>query len=218
MSGQAAPTKVVIADDHPISRRGLRALFDAEADIEVVAEAGDLPSAFRLVRAHRPHVLVLDLHMPGGPSLPAIPELRAGAPAMAIVILTMQRDPAFARLALRAGAAGYVLKEAADEELVQAIRRAVEGRTYLHPELGAKLAADQPAAEVAPDDLTDREVEVLRLIALGHTNREIAAQLYVSIRTVESHRATLQRKLALAGRSELVRYARERGLFDSGAS
>ena len=217
MSERSGPskTKVVVADDHAVVRSGLRSLLEDEDDIEVVAEAGDVPSALRYVGAHRPKVLVLDLHMPGEPSLPAIPKFREASPDTAIVVLTMQDDPAFAREALQAGATGYVLKEAANDELAQAIRMAVEGRTYLHPELGAKLAAEPPAPAGPPDDLTEREVEVLRLIALGYTNAEIGKQLYLSVRTVESHRAHIQQKVRLTSRAELVRYALDNGLIET---
>ncbi len=210
----AVPTKLVIADDHAIVRSGLRMLLDAEPDFEVVAEAGDVASALRYVRAHRPQVLVLDLNMPGEPSLPAIGSFREASPDTQIVVLTMQSDPAFAREALRGGALGYVLKEAADAELVEAVRLAAQGRTYLHPELGAKLAAAPPEPSGPPDGLTEREVEVLTLIALGHTNNEIAAQLFLSVRTIESHRAHIQQKLLLNTRAELVRYALEKGLIE----
>jgi two-component system response regulator NreC len=208
------PIKLVIADDHAIVRSGLRMLLEAEDDFEVVAEAGDVPSTMRYVRAHRPRVLILDLNMPGEPSLPAIAEFLEASPDTRIVVLTMQSDPAFAREALRAGALGYVLKEAADAELVEAVRLAADDRTYLHPELGAKLAAAPPEPHGPPDDLTEREVEVLRLIALGHTNSEIAGQLYLSVRTVESHRAHIQQKLRLTTRAELVRYAHEKNLIE----
>jgi two-component system response regulator NreC len=208
------PIKIVVADDHAIVRSGLRMLLDAEEDMHVVAEAGDVPSALRYVRAHRPAVLILDLNMPGEPSLPAIPAVSEASPDTKVVVLTMQNDPAFAREALRGGALGYVLKEAADAELVEAVRMAAQGRTYLHPELGARLAAEPPKPEGPPDDLTEREVEVLRLIALGHTNNEIAGQLYLSVRTVESHRAHIQQKLRLSTRAELVRYALDHQLID----
>jgi two-component system, NarL family, response regulator NreC len=207
-------TKIVIADDHAVVRSGLRMLLDAEPGLEVVAEAGDVTSALRYVRAHRPQVLILDLNMPGEPSLPAIPSFMEASPDTHIVVLTMQNDPAFAREALRAGALGYVLKEAADSELVDAVHLAAVGRTYLNPELGARLAAAPPEPAGPPDDLTEREVEVLRLIALGHTNSEIAGQLYLSVRTVESHRAHIQQKLRLSSRADLVRYALDHGLID----
>jgi two-component system, NarL family, response regulator NreC len=202
-------TTVVIADDHTVVRQGLRMLIDNEDGLQVIAEAGTVPDAERLTRAHRPTVLVLDLNMPGGSSLEAIPRLKEET---AVVVLTMQDDPAFARQALQAGALGFVLKEAADEELLGAIKLAAAGETYLNPRLGAKLALAPPAGP--PDDLTDREVEVLRLIALGHTNVEIGEQLFLSTRTVETHRAHIQRKLNRTTRAELVRYALEHGLVD----
>jgi two-component system response regulator NreC len=148
--------------------------------------------------------------MPGGSSLEAIPEVKRTSPETEVVVLTMQADPAFARQALAAGARAYVLKEAADSELVEAVRRAAARDTYLNPQLGARLAAEPAAGP--PDDLSERELEVLRLIALGHTNAEIAQQLYLSVRTVETHRAHIQQKLRRSSRSELVRYAFERGL------
>jgi two-component system response regulator NreC len=209
--------KIVLADDHAVVRSGLRLLLDAEAGMHVVAEAGTTDDAVRLTKAHRPEVLVLDLNMPGGPgssSLDALPDLMAGSPGTAVVVLTMQSDPQFARSALGAGAKAYVLKEAADSELVEAVRTAAAGDVYLNPRLGAKLAATPPDPEGPPDDLTDREVEILRLIALGHTNAEIGKQLYLSVRTVESHRAHVQQKLRLTTRAELVRYAIDRGLLD----
>jgi two-component system response regulator NreC len=205
------PIRIVLADDHAVVRSGLRMLLDAEEGLEVVAEAGEIETAARMVRAHRPDVLVLDLNMPGSQSLPAIPEL---AEQTAVVVLTMQKDPGFARQALQNGARGYVLKEAADTELVQAVQAAAQGRTYLNPELGARMAAAPPEPAGPPDDLTEREVEILRLIALGHTNAEIGKQLYLSVRTVESHRAHIQQKTRRSTRSELVRYALDHSLID----
>jgi two-component system response regulator NreC len=207
-------TTVVIADDHTVVRQGLRLLIDADPDMQVVAEAGNVPDAERLTRAHRPTVLVLDLNMPGGSSLDAIPRLLEATAETAIVVLTMQDDPGFARRALQDGALGFVLKEAADEELLAAIRLAARGDTYLNPRLGARLATQPPEPAGPPDDLTDREVEVLRLIALGHTNSEIGQQLYLSTRTVETHRAHIQQKLRRNSRAELVRYALEHNLVD----
>jgi two-component system, NarL family, response regulator NreC len=205
---------VVIADDHTVVRQGLRLLIDAEPDMQIVAEAGDAPDAERLTRAHRPSVLLLDLSMSGGSSLEAIPRLRESAPDTAIVVLTMHDDPAFARRAMQAGALGFVLKEAADEELLEAIRLAARGQTYLNPRLGARLAAQPPEPAGPPDDLTDRELEVLRLIALGHTNTEIGRRLYLSTRTVETHRMHIQHKLHRSSRAELVQYALEHHLVD----
>ena len=203
-----ATTRIVVADDHAVVRAGLRLLLDAEEDLTVVAVAGDVDDALRLTRAHRADVLVLDLNMPGRPTLPEIPAL---AQLTAVVVLTRQNDPAFARQALGAGARAYVLKEAADSELVEAVRAAARGGTYLNPQLGARLAAAPPEPPGPPDDLTEREVEILRLIALGHTNAEIGQQLYLSVRTVESHRAHIQQKTRRTTRAELVRYALDHG-------
>jgi two-component system response regulator NreC len=207
----ATRTTIVLADDHAVVRSALRLLLEAEPGFEVVAQAGDADSASRYVLGHKPDVVVLDLNMPGRPSLEVVPEMKERSPHTEIVILTMQDDPAFAREAMQAGVLGYVLKDSADTELVKAVRMAAEGQTYLQPQLGARLAA-QPTGRA--DDLSEREVEVLRLIALGHTNAEIASQLYLSVRTVESHRANILRKLALTTRAELVRYALDHGLVD----
>jgi two-component system, NarL family, response regulator NreC len=207
-------TTIVIADDHTIVRQGLRLLIDADPAMQVIAEAGTVADAERLTRAHRPTVLVLDLNMHGESGLEAIPRLRETTPETAIVVLTMQDDPGFARQALQTGALGFVLKEAADEELLEAIRLAAIGENYLNPRLGARLAAQPAQPSTPPDDLSDRETEVLRLIALGHTNTEIAEQIFLSTRTVETHRAHIQQKLRRTSRAELVRYALEHGLVD----
>jgi two-component system, NarL family, response regulator NreC len=212
-TGAAGTIRVVIADDHAVVRRGLRQVLDIEDGFEVVAEASDLEGARRYVRGHRPDVLVLDLNMPGGSSLDGIPEIRAECPETQIVVLTMQDEPAFARRALGTGALGYVLKESAESEMVEAIRRAAAGDTYLNPRLGARVAAE-PAPGL-PDGLSGREVEVLRMIALGHTNSEISEQLYLSVRTVETHRSHIQQKLRLGSRAELVRYALDHKLIDT---
>jgi two-component system, NarL family, response regulator NreC len=206
-------TTLVLADDHTVVRNALRMLLDAEPDFEVVAEAGDADTAVRYVRGHKPTVLILDLNMPGRSSLDAVPDIRAASPDTETVVLTMQNEPAFARRALQAGVRGYVLKEAADAELVQAVRSAAAGDTYLQPTLGARLAAGDNGQ--GGDELSDRERDVLRLIALGHTNAEVAEQLYISIRTVESHRAHIQQKLRLSSRAELVRYALEHGMVET---
>jgi two-component system response regulator NreC len=206
--------KIVLADDHSVVRQGLRLMLDAEPGLRVVAEAGDVETALRMTRAHRPRVLVLDLNMPGRASLDAIPELLEAAPETRIVILTMQDEPALAQAALRAGASGYVVKDAAGDELVQAVQLALQDQTYLHPQLGARIAAQEPKA-ADDEELSEREREVLQLIALGHTNGEIASQLFLSVRTVESHRAHIQQKLRLTTRAELVRYALDRGLLGS---
>ncbi|HET8953458.1 MAG TPA: response regulator transcription factor [Solirubrobacteraceae bacterium] len=207
--------RVVIADDHAVVRSGLRLLLEAQEDMHVVAEAGDVPTALQVIRAHRPTVAVLDLNMPGGSGLDAIPSLRESTPQTAIVVLTMQDDPAFARQALQSGALGFVLKEAADEELLEAVKLAARGDTYLNPRLGARLAAQPPPPSGPPDGLSDRELEVLRLIALGHTNAEIGQQLYLSTRTVETHRAHIQQKTRRETRADLVRYAIDHGLIST---
>ncbi len=207
--------RLVLADDHTVVRSGLRLLLESEVGFEVVAEAADADAALRAVLGHKPDVLVLDLNMPGEPtSLDAIPSVAERSPQTKVVVLTMQEDPEYARRALRAGALGYVLKEAADTELVEAVRRAAAGGTYLNPSLGARLAAMPPADGGRPDDLSEREAEVLRLIALGHTNTEIGEQLFLSVRTVETHRAHVQQKLGRTTRAELVRYALDNGLLD----
>ena len=208
-SGEAI--RIVLADDHAVVRSALRMLLDAEEDFEVVAEAGSVDDAVRYVGAHRPDVLILDLNMPGGPSLQAVPQLSESSPQTRVVVLTMQSEPVFAREAMQAGVLGYILKDAADAELVKAVRLAADGKTYLQPELGARLAAEP--ADAQPDELSDRELEILRLIALGHTNTEIAERLFLSVRTVESHRSHIQQKLRMTKRSELVSYALERGLL-----
>ena len=209
-SNQPRLIRIVIADDHAIVRRGLRQLLDDEAGFEVVAEADDIESARRYVRGHHPDVLVLDLNMPGEPSLEAIPKLREEFPATQIVVLTMNNEPAYARTALGAGVLGYVLKESADAELIEAVRAAVAGERYLNPRLGAKVASEPPPGP--PDGLSERELEILRLVALGHTNSQVAEELFLSVRTVETHRAHIQQKLGLSDRAELVRYALDHGL------
>ncbi len=208
-------TTIVLADDHTIVRSALRALLEAEDEFEVVAEAGDVEEAVRKVLAYKPKVIVLDLSMPGGSSLAAIPRMLAASSATAIVVLTMEDEPRFAREALRAGALGFVLKEAADTELVQAVRAAVQGVRYLNPQLGGLIAAAPETPPGPPDNLSEREVEVLKLVALGYTNAEISEQLYLSVRTVESHRAHIQQKAGRSTRAELVAYAREHGLLET---
>jgi two-component system, NarL family, response regulator NreC len=202
---------IVLADDHTVVRSALRMLLEAEADIEVVAEAGTADDALRYVRGHKPSVLILDLDMPGRSSLEVLPEIIESSPETGVVILTMRSESEFAREALQAGVRGYVLKEAADAELVQAVRSASAGETYLQPALGVKLATEDP--DGGQDGLSDREYGILKLIALGHTNAEIADQLFLSIRTVESHRANIQEKLDLGSRADLVRYALDHGII-----
>lgn len=213
MQSRADPTTIVLADDHPIVRSALRAILEAEHEFEIVAEAGAVDEAVRRVLAYKPSVIVLDLSMPGGSSLEAIPRMLEASPGTAIVVLTMENDPRFAREALRAGALGFVLKEAADTELVAAVRASVSGLQYLNPQLGALIAAAPDTPSGPPDGLTEREVAVLKLVALGHTNAEISERLFLSVRTVESHRAHVQQKLGRTARADLVAYAREQGLL-----
>lgn len=199
---------VALADDHPVVRAGLRSLLAGEPAVQVVAEFADLPSTQRGVREQQPAILLLDLTLGGVSALPVIPELLAARPGLKIIVLTMHEDPGFAREALRLGAQGYLLKDAAASELVIAIRAVLRGQTYLHPTIGARLATlDSP-----PAGLTDREIQVLGLIAAGHTNTEIARRLFVSLRTVEGHRAQLRLKLQLESRAELSAWAHEHGI------
>ena len=201
------PVRVVLADDHVIVRAGLRALLEADGTIEVVAEAGTADEAARKVLGHKPDVLVLDLNMPGTPSLESVPQVRAASPGTAIVVLTMQSDPTYAKAALQAGVQGYVLKESASAELTQAIDTARAGGTYLSPSLGAKMATAPDPGDALPDGITQREADVLKLLVVGHTNQEISERLHLSRRTIETHRASLQHKTGCTTRAELVRYA-----------
>lgn len=222
LSGGSAPRPdgsngritIVLADDHQVVRSGLRLLLESDPRFVVLAEAGDVAETVRAVLEARPRVLVLDLNMGGESSLDSIPQMRSQAPDTQIVVLTMQDNPAFARAALGSGAVGYVLKDAADLELMTAVELASAGRTYLNPELGAKLASEPADGGSRPDNLSPREIEVLRLIALGHTNGEIASTLFLSVRTVESHRAHIQQKIRLTTRAELVAYARDHQLLE----
>lgn len=202
---------IILADDHEIVRDGLRRIVEAEGDMEVLAEAGDADTARRRASGLKPRVLVLDLNMPGEPSLASIPKVHESSPDTAVVVLTMQDDPAFAKEAFRLGAKAFVVKHAAGAELVDAIRSAARGETYINPQLGARLAA---TPEGPPGGLTPREIDVLRLVAAGHTNPEIAEKLVISIRTVETHRAAIHRKLNTNSRAEVVAFARDHGLLE----
>jgi len=203
--------RVVLGDDHHLVRRNLRLLLEQEDGIHVVADAGDLHSVIRHFQGHRPDVVILDLSVPNGASLDAIRRMRARAPGTQIVVLTMDDDPAFAQQAIEAGAIGYVLKDSADPDLLRAVRSAAHGEGYVSRRVASLLKATRASTE--RDNLSPREVEVLRLIALGHTSAEIAEKLHLSVRTVETHRSRIHRKLGLSARAELVRYALRRGLF-----
>jgi two-component system response regulator NreC len=215
-SPETRSIRIVLADDHPVVRRGLQLLLDAEDGFEVVASVGDVAAVIRAVRCYKPDVLVLDLNMPGESSFEAIPKILAASPATQIAVLTMHGEPALARRALGAGARAYVLKDAADDELAKAVRRVAAGETYVDPEFSARMATEPADPAGPPDDLSERQVEVLRMIALGYTNAEIAEQLCLSIRTVEGHRAHIQQKLHRSSRADLVRYAIEHGLVSGG--
>lgn len=204
---------MVLADDHAVVRSGLRMILDAEGDLEVVGEAESVDGTIRKLKAYKPDVLVLDINMGGESSLDSLSLIRDASPATATVVLTMQSETDYAREALRNGARGYLLKEAADTELVEAVRAAAQGERYVQPSIGARLAAEPPP-EWPPDGLSEREAEVLRLIALGHTNSEIGELLYLSVRTVESHRAHIQQKLRVQTRAELVRYALDHSMVE----
>ena len=209
-------TRVLIVDDHAVVRSGLRMLLDAQEDIEVVAEAGDVREAIFEARAQKPDVILMDVVMPGPSGIEGAPDVLKEAPGAKLLVLSMQDDPHYVREAFAAGAAGYVLKEAADTELVHAVREVAGGGRYVHPALGARLAAAEvdERRRAEEDPLSEREREVLRLLALGHTNQEIAKMLYISVRTAETHRAHIMQKLRLTTRAELVRYALTQGLLE----
>ena len=205
--------RVVVVDDHAVVRSGLKLLLAAEPDLEVVGEAGTAREAVFEVRAQNHDVLLLDVVMPGESGIEAVPKLLHESPETRVLVLSMQDDPNYVREAFAAGASGYVLKEAADAEVVDAIRQVSSGGRYVHPVLGARMVTADARARAAADadPLSDREREVLRLLALGHTNQEIAGQLFISVRTAETHRAHIMRKLGLETRAELVRYAIDHG-------
>jgi DNA-binding NarL/FixJ family response regulator len=208
---------VLVADDHAVVRSGLRMLIDAEDDLETVGEAGSGDEAVRLARSLKPDVVLMDVVMPGKSGIDVTPAVLEAAPETKVLVLSMQDDPRYVHEAFSAGASGYVLKEAADSEVVGAIREVAAGNRYVHPTLGARLVAAEAASrrKAEEDPLSEREREVLRLLALGHTNQEIAKTLYISVRTAETHRAHIMQKLRLSTRAELVRYAISEGLLES---
>jgi two-component system, NarL family, response regulator NreC len=212
----AEPVRVLVVDDHAVVRSGLRMLLDANDDIEVVGEAGNAHDAVFRARELKPAVILMDVMMPGQSGIEVLPQLLHELPETKILILSMQDDPRYVREAFAAGASGYVLKEAVDAEVVAAVREVARGGRYVNPELGARLvtAAADAQRQADADPLSDREHEVLRLLALGHTNQEIAKQLYISVRTAETHRAHIMQKLRLSTRAELVRHAIEQGLLE----
>ncbi len=207
--------RVLIVDDHAVVRTGLRLLLEREENLEVVGEAGNADEGVRAARLEKPDVTLLDVVMPGRSGIEACAEI-VHASKGKVLVLSMQDDPTYVRAAFAAGASGYMLKEAADTELVQAVREVASGGRYVHPTLGARLAQAEveAARRAANDPLSEREREVLRLLALGHTNQEIAKSLFISVRTAETHRAHIMQKLGLGTRAELVRYALANGLLD----
>jgi two-component system, NarL family, response regulator NreC len=210
--------RVLIVDDHAVVRSGLRLLIEREEGLTPVDEAANASEAIYRMIEQKPDVLLIDVTMPGESGIEAIPKLLAASPSSKVLVLSMHDDPRYVRDAFAAGASGYVLKEAADAELVAAIRHVAAGGSYVNPALGARMvvadANEQAAAEANP--LSDRELEVLRLLALGHTNQEIAKTLFISVRTAETHRAHIMQKLGLTSRAELVRYALANGIINSG--
>ena len=208
--------RILIVDDHAVVRSGLRMLLGAEEGIEPVGEAGTARDAVFQSRTVEPDVVLMDVVMPGGTGIDAIPQLLHERPEVKILILSMQDDPKYVRQAFANGARGYVLKEAADAEVVGAIREVARGGRYVHPELGARLVAAEADERRHEKEnlLSEPEREVLRLLALGHTNQEIAKLLFVSLRTVEAHRSRVLRKLGLQTRAELVSYALAEGLLE----
>lgn len=212
-------TRILLADDHAMLRSGLRLLLNAQPDLEVVGEASDGREAIARAKALQPDVLLLDLNMPGLGGLTALGALRTAAPNARLLVLTMHDDENYLRQALKGGAAGYVLKRAADTELLSAVRAVVRGEVYIHPAMTRALLEDlipEHAGEVADawDSLSGREQDVLRLVALGHTSQEIADRLFLSVKTVETYRARGMEKLGLRSRAALVQYVLQRGLLD----
>ena len=214
--GAAVTIRVLVVDDHAVVRAGLRRILDAEDDVETVGEAPDGERAVFEAMQLQPDVVLMDVVMPGKSGIDATRAVLQAVPATKVLVLSMQDDPRYVREAFDAGASGYVMKEAADDEVVDAIRAVAAGQRYLHPALGARLLAaeSEERRRAAEDPLSEREREVLRLLALGHTNQEIAKLLYISVRTAETHRAHIMRKLDLSSRAELVRYALAEGLLE----
>jgi two-component system, NarL family, response regulator NreC len=208
--------RILIVDDHAVVRTGLRLLLDAEEGLETVAEAGTARDAVFEARKHKPDVILMDVGLPDRSGIEVTVDVLKEAPEAKVLVLSMEDDPSYVREAFSAGASGYVLKEAADSELVTALRQVAAGEPYVHPALGARMAAAEAeaAAQADADPLSEREREVLRLLALGHTNQEIAKMLFISVRTAETHRAHIMQKLRLTTRAELVRYALAHGLLE----
>jgi DNA-binding NarL/FixJ family response regulator len=209
--------RVLVADDHAVLRAGLRLLINTQADMEVVGEAGTFSETVEAVRQMQPDVISLDLEMPGGTGMKLIETLAHDFPQTRILVLTMHHDPAYFRLALAAGAVGYVMKKSADSELLTAIRAVAKGRSYAQIELDTgplpSPAVGKSEAATALDSLSDREREVFEMVARGHTSQAIADKLFLSVKTVESYRARLMAKLGLKNRAELTQFALDLGLL-----
>jgi two-component system response regulator NreC len=209
-------TRVLIADDHPVLRSGLRVLLGADPGLEVVGEAGSGEETLRLAEELRPDVVLLDISMPGENGIETVRRLKAKLPALRVLFLTMHEEEGMLLEALGAGADGYLIKRADEAEIIQAIRAVRRGDVYVHPAMTRALLSPAETPERPPEPvepLTHREIDVLRLLARGNTNRQIAELLVLSVRTVESHRANLMGKLGLSSRVELVTYAEEHGLL-----
>jgi two-component system response regulator NreC len=210
----STPIRVLVCDDHALLRSGLRLLLEAEPDLQVVGEAGDAEEAVERARALAPDVVILDIVLPGRSGIQVLPDIRSAVPGVRVLVVSMQDDPHYVRAAFAAGASGYLPKEAADVELVQAIREVAAGHRFVHPAVGARLAVQAGAVDRSGEaSLSERERTVLRLLALGHTNHEIAQMLAISVRTVETHRAHVLRKLGLKTRADIVRYAASTGFL-----
>ena len=208
--------RVLIVDDHAIVRSGLRLVLESEPDIEVVGDAADAQSALFEARAKQPDVMLMDVVMPGASGIEAIPDVLVHCAETRVLLLSMQDDPHYVREAFAAGATGYILKEAAGTDVVAAVRVVAAGGRYLDPALGARMIAVDATerANAQNDPLSRREREILRLLALGHTNQEISELLFLSVRTAETHRSNIMHKLGLQSRAELVRHALAQGLLD----
>jgi two-component system response regulator NreC len=217
---EKAKARIVLADDHAVVRQGLRLVIAAEPDLEVTGEASSALEAIERCRALKPDVLLLDVSMPGGGGIGALERIHQASPSTRVLVLTMHDEPEVLRVALVSGAAGFILKNAAGPELLAAIRTVAQGRTYVDPTLGGAAlrgilaaAAGREGGESAGDRLSPREIEVLRQLALGYTNKEIANRLSLSVKSVETYRARVSEKLGLSGRAELFRYALENGMI-----
>lgn len=212
-------TRVLIVDDHPMLRTGLRLLINAQPDMTVVGEAGDLRDAITEARRSTPDVITLDVSMPGGAGVAGVQRLRDAAPGARILVLTMHDDPAYVRTAMALGASGYVVKSAAESELVSAVRSVSKGRVFVDLQeagtITSILGAQSPSPKAAPiASLSEREREILLEVARGHTSRAVADRIGLSVKTVESYRARMMQKLGLKSRADVVRLAVECGLLD----